>query len=663
MMNEHAPAVDRHSGDNEPIAVVGLACRLPGADGPAAFWELLGGTSAITDVPRDRWGAGEPSAVRRGGFLDDVAGFDASFFAVSPREAAAMDPQQRLVLELVWEALEDAGILPASLRSTRTSVFVGTLRDDYTNLLYQRGTDAIGQHTMTGVNRGVIANRVSYHLGLHGPSLTVDAAQSSSLVAVHLACESLRSGESTTAIAAGVNLNLLAENTVTEQRFGALSPDGVTYTFDARANGFVPGEGGGVVLLKPLRQAVADGDRVYGVIRGSAVNNDGATDGLTVPSRAAQEEVLRTAYQRAEIAAGAVQYVELHGTGTPVGDPVEAAALGAVLGAGRPEHEPLRVGSVKTNIGHLEGAAGIAGADQDPPGPASPEAPSQPQTSRRRTPRSRWPTSGSTCSANWPGGRIRTARWWPASAPSAWAAPTATSCSPKPPPPRTPTTPRTSRPPARPACCPGSSPPPVTPRCAPRPSGCAPTSPRRGRSPGTSPGPWPRPARSSGTGPWSSPPTWRACSTARPPSPRAARRPTWSPGPPKAAARPSCSPARAPSGSAWGRSSTRRSPPTRPPSTRSPRPSIRTCAAPSRRSSPPATDWTRRPGPNPRCSPSRSPCTGCSNPSVCGPTTWPGTPSASSPPPTSPASSTSRTRPSWSRPVAGSCRRPATTAP
>ncbi|MFJ4541822.1 type I polyketide synthase, partial [Streptomyces tibetensis] len=361
MMNEHAPAIDSHTGDNEPIAVVGLACRLPGADGPAAFWELLGGTSAITEVPEDRWGAGEPSAVRRGGFLDRVADFDASFFAVSPREAAAMDPQQRLVLELVWEALEDAGILPASLRSTPTSVFVGTLRDDYTNLLYQRGTDAIGQHTMTGVNRGVIANRISYHLGLHGPSLTVDAAQSSSLVAVHLACESLRSGESTTAIAAGVNLNLLAENTVTEQRFGALSPDGVTYTFDARANGFVPGEGGGVVLLKPLRQAVADGNRVYGVVRGSAVNNDGATDGLTVPSRAAQEQVLRTAYQRAEIAAGAVQYVELHGTGTPVGDPVEAAALGAVLGAGRPAHEPLRVGSVKTNIGHLEGAAGIAG--------------------------------------------------------------------------------------------------------------------------------------------------------------------------------------------------------------------------------------------------------------------------------------------------------------
>ncbi|MFZ4265066.1 SDR family NAD(P)-dependent oxidoreductase, partial [Streptomyces arboris] len=363
MMSEHAPTVvDGRSDQEEPIAVVGVACRFPGAESPAAFWEMLsGGVSGITDVPEDRWGADEPAALRRGGFLDAVGDFDAPFFAVSPREAATMDPQQRLVLELAWEAVEDAGIMPASLRSTPTSVFVGTLRDDYTNLLYQRGTDAVTQHTMTGVNRGVIANRVSYHLGLRGPSLTVDAAQSSSLVAVHLACESLRSGESATAIAAGVNLNLLAENTVTEERFGALSPDGVTYTFDARANGFVPGEGGGVVVLKPLRRALADGNRVYGVIRGSAVNNDGATDGLTVPSPQAQEQVVRAAFTRAGIGADAVQYVELHGTGTPVGDPIEAAALGAALGAGRPAGEPLHVGSVKTNIGHLEGAAGIAG--------------------------------------------------------------------------------------------------------------------------------------------------------------------------------------------------------------------------------------------------------------------------------------------------------------
>ncbi|MFD7446142.1 type I polyketide synthase, partial [Streptomyces sp. NPDC059909] len=348
---------------NDSIAVVGLSCRLPGAADRTAFWELLRtGSSGVSEAPEGRWGheADTPAGVR-GGFLDRVEDFDAGFFGISPREAAAMDPQQRLVLELTWEALEDAGIVPSSLRDSATSVFVGTLRDDYTGLLYQYGTEAVTQHTMAGVNRGVIANRVSYHLGLRGPSLTVDAAQSSSLVAVHLACESLRSGESATAVAAGVNLNLLAENLVTEERFGALSPDGTTYAFDARANGFVPGEGSGVVILKPLARALADGDRIHGVIRGSAVNNDGATEVLTRPSAAAQEQVLRLAYERAGIDPRAVQYVELHGTGTPVGDPVEAAALGAALGAGRDADSALRVGSVKTNIGHLEGAAGIAG--------------------------------------------------------------------------------------------------------------------------------------------------------------------------------------------------------------------------------------------------------------------------------------------------------------
>ncbi|AWW42211.1 type I polyketide synthase [Streptomyces cadmiisoli] len=340
-----------------------MSCRLPGAGHPAAFWDLLSrGDSAITPVPDGRWGPdGASLGAGKGGFLESVADFDAPFFGVSPREAAAMDPQQRLVLELTWEALEDAGVVAATLRGSRTAVFVGTLRDDYTSLLYLHGTEAVTQHTMTGVNRGVIANRVSYHLGLHGPSMTVDSAQSSSLVAVHLACESLRAGEADSALVAGVNLNLLAENVVTESRFGALSPDGTTYTFDARANGFVPGEGGGAVFLKPLSRARADGDRVYGLILSSAVNNDGATDGLTVPSAAAQEAVLREAYDRAGVAPEEVHYVELHGTGTPVGDPLEAAALGAVLGTGRTGRNALRVGSVKTNIGHLEGAAGIAG--------------------------------------------------------------------------------------------------------------------------------------------------------------------------------------------------------------------------------------------------------------------------------------------------------------
>ncbi|MCZ4637084.1 polyketide synthase, partial [Streptomyces rubrogriseus] len=334
-------AAGAHTGQVERIAVVGLSCRLPGAADPAAFWELLhSGSDAVTEVPPGRWDVpadaapGSGSGGRRGAFLDGVDRFDAGFFGISPREAAAMDPQQRLVLELTWEALEDAAIVPASLRGSRTAVFVGTLRDDYTNLLYQYGDEAVTQHTMAGVNRGVIAGRVSYHLGLRGPSLTVDSAQSSSLVAVHLACESLRSGESTTAVVAGVNLNLLAENATTEERFGALSPDGVSYTFDARANGFVPGEGGGVVVLKPLSAALADGNRIHGVIRGTAVNNDGAADGLTVPSGTAQEQLIREAHRRSALGPGErVQYVELHGTGTPVGDPVEAAALGAALGA------------------------------------------------------------------------------------------------------------------------------------------------------------------------------------------------------------------------------------------------------------------------------------------------------------------------------------------
>ncbi|WP_445081955.1 SDR family NAD(P)-dependent oxidoreductase [Streptomyces ipomoeae] len=356
-----SPGVDRR----EPIAVVGLSCRLPGASGPAAFWELLReGRDAVTEMPAHRWepiSADARSDIRRGGFLDGVEEFDAAFFGISPREAVVMDPQQRLLLELTWEALEDAGIVAASLDGSSTAVFVGTAREDYTSLLYRRGDTAITQHTVTGTHRGIIANRVSYALGLHGPSITVDTSQSSSLVAVHLACESLRDGETELALAAGVNLNLLAEGVVGAERFGGLSPDGRCFTFDARANGYVRGEGAGMVVLKPLSRALADGDRVHGVILGSAVNNDGATPGLTVPSAAAQEKVLRLAHRRAGITPDAVQYVELHGTGTPVGDPVEAAALGAAVGALRAPGDPLRVGSVKTNIGHLEGAAGIAG--------------------------------------------------------------------------------------------------------------------------------------------------------------------------------------------------------------------------------------------------------------------------------------------------------------
>ncbi|MYU11212.1 beta-ketoacyl synthase, partial [Streptomyces sp. SID8361] len=369
------------STTDAPIAVVGLSCRLPGAPDPATFRQLLrDGADAITEAPEGRWGAGADTgtdtdsgtdtdtgtgtvATRRGGFLDRdrIDHFDAAFFGISPREAAAMDPQQRLTLELTWEALEDAGIIPDRLRDSRTGVYIGVIADDYATLIRRGGPAAIDRHSFTGLHRGIIANRVSHHLGLRGPSLTLDAGQASSLAAIHLACESIRRGETSIAIAGGVHLNLAPESDVTAARFGALSPDGVTYAFDARANGFVRGEGGGVVVLKPLADALADGDPVYCVIRGSALNNDGGGDHLATPHQAAQEDLLRRAYQQAGVDPADVQYVELHGTGTKVGDPVEAAALGTVLGAARPTGAPLRVGSAKTNVGHLEGAAGVVG--------------------------------------------------------------------------------------------------------------------------------------------------------------------------------------------------------------------------------------------------------------------------------------------------------------
>ncbi|MFE6871924.1 type I polyketide synthase [Kitasatospora sp. NPDC057692] len=348
---------------NDPIAVVGLACRLPRATNPDEFWGLLrDGVDAITGIPGERSGiAGADPETSRGGFIGQIDRFDPGFFGISPREAAAMDPQQRLVLELGWEVLEDAGTVPAALTGSRTGVFVGAVADDYAALQHRLGPPALTQHSLTGLQRGIIANRLSHTLGLRGPSLVVDTGQSSSLVAVHLACESLRRGESHIALAGGVNLNLAPESFAGASKFGALSPDGRCHTFDARANGYVRGEGGALVVLKPLSRALADGDRVYCLVHGSATNNDGGGLSLTTPDQAGQEEVLREAYRRSGIAPAEVQYVELHGTGTRVGDPVEAAALGAVLGAARPADGPLRVGSAKTNVGHLEGAAGITG--------------------------------------------------------------------------------------------------------------------------------------------------------------------------------------------------------------------------------------------------------------------------------------------------------------
>ncbi len=342
---------------------------MPGASSTDAFWRLLReGASAITDLPPDRRDLDRLSeadrslpGILRGGFLDRIGDFDAGFFGIGPGEAAAMDPQQRLMLELGWEALEDAGIVPNGLIGSQTGVFVGAIADDYAHLLERYGTAAITRHALTGTQRGIIANRLSHTLGLRGPSLTVDTAQSSALTAVHLACESLRRGESGLALAGGVNLNIGLTRAVAASRVGVLSADGLCFTFDARANGYVRGEGGGVVVLKPLSRALADGDAIHSVIRGSAINNDGASDGLAAPDRQAQEEVLRLACRRAGIKRANVQYVELHGSATRLGDQAEAAALGAVLGAGRAAGDPLLVGSAKTNVGHLEGAAGIAG--------------------------------------------------------------------------------------------------------------------------------------------------------------------------------------------------------------------------------------------------------------------------------------------------------------
>ncbi|HEX3784562.1 MAG TPA: beta-ketoacyl synthase N-terminal-like domain-containing protein [Pseudonocardiaceae bacterium] len=366
---------DNLVAEEDLIAVVGASCRLPGAPDLAAFWELLhGGRDAVTDPPASRAELGDgfrsdrsdTAAPRHGGFLEteQIGGFDPGFFGISPREAVEMDPRQRLVLELAWEAVENSRIAPGSLRGLPSGVFVGAMSDDYALLRHDNDRSAVSRHTLTGNSRAMIANRVSHVLGLTGPSLTVDTGQSSSLVAVHLACESLRRGECSSALAGGVSLNLHPTSALATARFGALSPDGRSYTFDSRANGYARGEGGALVMLKRYADAMSDGDQVLCVIRGSAINNDGAATALTVPDARAQEAVIRQAWRNAGVEPGAVQYVELHGTGTRVGDPVEATALGNALGNGlgtADRTEPLSVGSAKTNVGHLEAAAGIVG--------------------------------------------------------------------------------------------------------------------------------------------------------------------------------------------------------------------------------------------------------------------------------------------------------------
>ncbi len=355
----------------EPIAIIGVGCRFPaGVSSPASFWEfLVSGRDAITDIPQERWefyqGLGPDYAAtlrqvnRRGAFLEDIAGFDAEFFGLTPREAELMDPQQRLLLEVAWEALEHAGIPPGSLAGTDTAVFAALDSGDYGRRLLE---DLPGIEAWTGIGAAgcAAANRISYALDLRGPSVSLDTACSGSLVTVHLACQSLRSGESPVALAAGANVLLSPGLTLALDASGALAPDGRCKTFDADADGYGRGEGCAVLVLKTLSHAQRDGDRVLAVVLGSAVNQDGRTRGIMAPNGDAQEHVIRAACRSAGLSPGSVDYIETHGTGTTLGDQTEAEALARVYGAGRAAGKPCLIGTVKPNIGHLEPAAGAA---------------------------------------------------------------------------------------------------------------------------------------------------------------------------------------------------------------------------------------------------------------------------------------------------------------
>ncbi|MBC8121208.1 MAG: SDR family NAD(P)-dependent oxidoreductase, partial [Gemmatimonadaceae bacterium] len=347
----------------EAIAIVGIGCRFPGAEDPEAFWQLLrDGVDAVGEIPPSRWdsNAYSESNTRWGGLLNGVDRFDPHFFGISPREAVHMDPQQRLLLEVAWEALEDAALSPDHLGGSRSGVFVGISTGDYARLLLQ-DPSSIDAYVGTGAAGSIAANRLSYLLDWRGPSLAVDTACSSSLVALHLACRSLRYGECDLALAGGVNLLLSPELTISFSRARMMAADGRCKTFDHAADGYVRAEGCGMVVLKRLSDALANGDNVLALVRGTAVNQDGRSNGLTAPNGNAQREVIRAALADARITADQVACVEAHGTGTPLGDPIEVESLKAVLMEGRTSAQPCVIGSVKTNIGHLEAAAGIAG--------------------------------------------------------------------------------------------------------------------------------------------------------------------------------------------------------------------------------------------------------------------------------------------------------------
>ncbi|MEO6784696.1 MAG: beta-ketoacyl synthase N-terminal-like domain-containing protein, partial [Chthoniobacteraceae bacterium] len=358
----------------ESIAIIGIGCRFPGGiNNPEALWKLMAeGREAVGDVPADRWnveryydpepGLAGKSIAKRGGFVDGIDQFDPQFFGISPREAPYVDPQQRLLLETAWEAIEDAGVVLDFEKGTDIGVFVGISHNDYQVI---QGTPwdsaGISAHSPTGTAHSIAANRISYCLNLRGPSIAMDTACSSALTAVHAACEHIRSGRGDTALAGGVTVMITPGGFIGFSQASMLSPDGKCKAFDASANGFVRGEGAGMVLLKRLSQAIADGDPIHGIITGTATNQDGHTNGISLPSTEAQARLVRDACADAGIAPSQIGFVEAHGTGTAVGDPIEAHALAQALCADRAADAPLTIGSVKTNLGHLETAAGIAG--------------------------------------------------------------------------------------------------------------------------------------------------------------------------------------------------------------------------------------------------------------------------------------------------------------
>ncbi|NJA07917.1 SDR family NAD(P)-dependent oxidoreductase [Methylococcaceae bacterium WWC4] len=356
---------------HEPIAVLAIGCRFPGAcDSPEALWQFLAeGKNARGEVPEQRWSLAEyyaepaqtPGKIssRYGAFLSDIDRFDADFFAIAAREAEQMDPQQRLLLETSWQAFERAGIHPKTLRNSRSGVYIGCMTQEYAELI--KDDSAIDVHTGTGNAPSILAGRLAYYYGMQGPAMVIDTACSSSLLAVHLAVKSLRGNEIDMALVGGVNLQLSPRAAITESQAMMLAADGLCKTFDAKADGIGRGDGVGLVVLKRLSDALAAGDPICAVIKGSAANHDGRSSGLTVPSERAQEAVLKAALADALLTAADVGYIEAHGTGTALGDPIEVGALNSVLGGDRAEVNPLYIGSLKTNFGHMEGAAGIAG--------------------------------------------------------------------------------------------------------------------------------------------------------------------------------------------------------------------------------------------------------------------------------------------------------------